>query len=216
MPKSGILFSNLNTNEMKNAIKISLLISYTFLSSCSKYYLYHTDGGKNIHNTTSEYFYEDDTLKIIYDFWDNKGKMSFSIYNKLSIPIFIDWKNSAMIINDNKYAYWVDKEIRKGHSVRYSNSGSSFGNETSIAVKDERVSSMPPHSKMKKTANDKLRKITNPKIDGFKMTFRNFIALSTNEDVKNDSYIDNEFYVIKVEKLKKLPEKNGKDFYTIH
>jgi hypothetical protein len=169
-------------------------------------------------NTPTEYVYENDTVKIIYDFWDNKGKMSFTIYNKLNIPIFIDWKNSSMIINDNKYAYWEEKEIKNGHSSHVAYHGVSSGSERSTSIKLERVSSLPPHTKIRKTATDKLRKITNPKIEGFKMTFRNFMAISTNEDVKSDIYVDNEFNVVKVEKLKGLPKgtKNQKDFYTIH
>ncbi len=165
----------------------------------------------------NQYIYEDDTLKITYDFWARKGKMSFSIYNKLSVPVFIDWKNSALIINDNKHTYWQEKEIRKGHSTYYITSIGSASTENSISVKEERISSMPPRSKIQKIATDKLRKGHHPHTNAIGMTFRNFIAVSTNEEVKSDSYIDNEFYVTKVERVKKLPPaKNGKNFYATH
>ena len=201
---------------MKSSLKISLLLSFTMLTSCSRYYVYHTSCGKNVNNTESEYVYENDTVKIAYDFWDNHGKMSFSIYNKLNIPIFVDWKNSALIINDNKYAYWEEKEIKKGHSSNVSYKGISSGSENSTTIKVERVTSMPPHSKMKKLSADKL---TNPKRDASKMTFRNFIALSTNEDVKNDAYVDNEFSVTQVETIKGIFNNkivSKKFFYTTH
>jgi hypothetical protein len=195
---------------------LGFLWSVFFCSCGARYTLYHTDCNNSINKADSMYVFENDTVRIAYDFWQNKGKMSFSIYNKLGIPIFIDWKNSALIINDNKYAYWVEKETRNGTRKGYVSNSASFSTENSVAVKDERVSSIPPHSKIRKIASDKLRRTVNPKIDDFKMTFRNFIAISTTEDVKLDNYVDNEFVVVKVEKSKKLPMRNLKEFYTIH
>jgi len=58
----------------------------------------------------NEYFiYETDTLKITYTFWASHGVMSFAVYNKLDKPIYIDWKNSSYIYNDNKLNYWIDE-----------------------------------------------------------------------------------------------------------
>lgn len=196
---------------MKNTI---FLLSIILLSSCSRYYAYHANGLGNISNTQDECVYENDTIKIVYDFWQDGGKMSFYLYNKLSIPLFIDWKNSALIINSNKFAYWQDKEIKQGSSTRVAYHGISTGSESSTTVKDERVSSIPPHSKIKKIAPDRLRSNPRPKIDGFEMNFRNFLAVSTYEDVKADAYIDNEFKVVNIEESRQMPHKNKKDFFT--
>lgn len=192
-------------------LKYFTVLCYIFLlSSCSHYYLYVTSS--TVNGSSEKYYYENDTLKITYELWANKGKMEFTIFNKLKTPIYIDWKNSALIINDNKYQYWQEKEISKGktsHSTYESKN-------TSISVKDERVSSIPPLSKIKKVSLDKLRKSSVPKLDGFSMNFRNFLAFSLSEDVKDHFYIDNPFKVEKVEKLKKMPKPNNKYFYTVH
>ncbi len=202
--------------NMKYALRFLPVLLLALLSSCSKYYVYHTgSNSRNVRAAQNEYIYEDDTVKITYDFWCKKGRMSFSIYNKLSIPIFIDWKNSALIINDNKHTYWQEREIKKGHSTYYITSIGSASTESSISVKEERISSMPPRSKIQKIGTDKLYKGKHA-MNGAGMTFRNFIAISTNEEVKSDAYIDNEFSVTQVEKLVRKPLRNNKGFYTKH
>ena len=39
--------------------------------------------------------------------------MTFTIFNKLDIPIYIDWKKSSYIDNSVKLNYWVDEEMKK-------------------------------------------------------------------------------------------------------
>jgi hypothetical protein len=188
------------------SVTITLLVC--IISGCSKTYVYHTKATSAIKGDSTEYVFENDTVKITYDFWAMKGKMSFSIYNKLNAPIYIDWKNSALISDDIKFAYWVEKETRnsKSSGAAWGGNHAAYGtsSERSIAVKEERVSSIPPHSLIRKTPVERLHDTFTPKEKGKKrdMRFRNFIAYSTNEDVKNDSYIDNGFDVVKVEKMK--------------
>ena len=191
-----------------------IMAVFAICSSCSKTYYFHTAADNVMSTDTTQYVFENDTLKITYDFWDNCGRMKFVVYNKLSIPVFIDWKNSALIINDNKFLYWSDVERKTGTSTKTSSYGIAYGSESSLSVRDERVTSIPPHTKITKTAS-KLRQNIKPKIEGYSLTFRNYLAFSTNEDVKNDRYIDNGFHVTIAEKVKRLPKKNSKDFFTI-
>lgn len=201
---------------MKNKLFLSL-IAISF-SSCTSIYYFHTAADPNIKIEQSMYVYENDTIQIVYDFWTNCGKMSFTVYNKLNIPIFIDWKNSALIVNDNKNVYYVEMETRNGNSVRVSYNGVTSGFEKSVAVKNERVTSVPPRTRIKKELAP-LRKNVSPKKEGYTLVFRNFLAFSTYEEVKSDVYIDNGFHVTNVEhlkgkQLKKLPKTNPMDFFT--
>lgn len=96
----------------------ALLIS---LSSCKTYYVYlfHTDSiiPKDENNL---YVFENDSVKLIYAFWENKGVVNFSIYNKLNVPLYVDWRKSSYIDNSVKLNYWEDEQTSVTTSV-YSN-----------------------------------------------------------------------------------------------
>jgi hypothetical protein len=101
--------------------------------------------------------YESDTVRIVYGFWTEYGVMAFSIYNKLEIPIYVDWKNSSFIYNGVKLDYWIDEQKAatasygtyqyKGPSLRpgYS-TGSSLESSKTTSVKPERITFIPPKS----------------------------------------------------------------------
>ena len=94
--------------------------------------------------------FENDTVKITYSFWDNKGVLSFTVFNKLNRPIYIDWKNSAFIYNDNKLNYWNDETKLNasvyGNYFHYGNFGFSTQDASSTSIKLERVTFIPPKS----------------------------------------------------------------------
>jgi len=94
--------------------------------------------------------------------------MSFAIYNKTNRQLYVDWKNSSLILNDQKLEYWIDMThtsttmTSKSRSVRtYSAQPDAFnwsyviGSMTSTQgtavsegsmVRDERITSIPPHA----------------------------------------------------------------------
>lgn len=109
-------------------------------------------------NDKGFYIYENDSLKITYSFWKEKGLMTFSIFNKLDEPLYIDWKKSSYIDNSVKLNYWVDEEkskalisygsyfydgplLKPGYTIS-STDGASF----SSIVKVERITFIPPKS----------------------------------------------------------------------
>ncbi|HQV38427.1 MAG: hypothetical protein IPL81_01945 [Flavobacteriales bacterium] len=151
------------------------LMVLLLLSGCSKTYMQIFDTeAKNVPNINDQWVYENDTVSIIYSFWASGGAMSFAIYNKTDRPLFIDWKNSALIINDQKLSYWIDRTVisSSGTSTSSSHAYSTTNTElpvfnwayvlqstmnTSSAtattfqshgtmVKDERITSLPPHA----------------------------------------------------------------------
>ena len=93
---------------MKNLLFIT--IASLFFISCSPYYqLYETKTTSPMKEESSSYTFENDTVKIVYSFWENHGVLSYNIYNKLSIPIYIDLKKSSFIRNGQKYDYYIDE-----------------------------------------------------------------------------------------------------------
>ena len=144
---------------------ILIICVITSLYSCQETsQLYVTKPVSNLKAEGRNYVFENDTVRIIYNFWGEKGKLSFNIYNKLDIPLFIDWKKSSFIRNGNKIDYWNDIETTQssgsysgatisGNYVylptgkRYTLS-SSAGQAyvTEIKTKPERITFIAPHS----------------------------------------------------------------------
>src|SRR3990170_4099458 len=88
-----------------------IVVLFALLTSCAKQFIQVFDiGTTNTQLKDGNYVFENDTLKITYSFWASKGIMSFSIYNKLNKPVYIDWENSSVVYNDKTLNYWVDAE----------------------------------------------------------------------------------------------------------
>jgi hypothetical protein len=87
-------------------IFIVFFIVASFFSSCIQYtQLFQTVATSKMEKEKDYYAFENDTLKIVYDFWAERGILFFSIYNKLDIPIYLDWKKCSFIKNGDKYDY---------------------------------------------------------------------------------------------------------------
>ncbi|MBP6512387.1 MAG: hypothetical protein KA347_06940 [Bacteroidia bacterium] len=132
------------------------LMSSMLLFGCKSYVQVFDTTGIGLSIEDKFYVWETDSIKITYSFWEKKGLMTFAIFNKSSIPLYIDWKKSSYIDNSVKLNYWSD-EIK-------SKSSSAFGSyyyrgplvrpgfalsETSgitsaIISKEERISFIPP------------------------------------------------------------------------
>lgn len=200
--------------------------------------------GTNSKIENNLYAYENDTLKILYSFWSEKGLMSFAVYNKLDKPLYIDWKKSSYITNTNKFNYWVDEEITRSMAVYGSyyyigpsimpgsavSASSSASAGVSSTKKIERITFVPPKSNYYRSQfyilpieyfkfdgiiesrvvprNDKPNRKTKVLYksylkDNSPLIFRNFLTFSLTEDFKNEFYIDNEFYICKIQEMDK-------------
>ena len=94
------------------------------------------------------YAYENDTVKVIYNFWGDYGKMRVTVCNKLNIPIYLDWKKCMFFKGSQGMPFFNENIITetksRGHSSYWgygfsSNSGSS----TSTTVRQDRISYIP-------------------------------------------------------------------------
>jgi hypothetical protein len=87
-----------------------LAISALCLSACQNDYMQIVETkATNAKLDNDHYVYETDALKITYQFWHDQGLMSFTIYNKLNTPLYIDWSKSSLIYNGSKLNYWVSE-----------------------------------------------------------------------------------------------------------
>ena len=139
--------------------KIFILVMGSLLIfSCSPTIQVYDTLTNNSKLTDKYWVFENDSVKVTYEFWTNRGIMSFSIFNKVDKPIYVDWKNSSFIYNSNKWNYWVDEEISalqsyyggyyyKGPLLKPGYSASAgVQNSSSKTIKPERITFIPPKS----------------------------------------------------------------------
>lgn len=141
-------------------MKKSLLITVLglILFGCKSYVQVFKTNSSIETDADGFYFYENDSLKMTYSFWKAQGLLTFSIYNKLNKPLYVDWKKSSYIDNSVKLNYWVDEEENKGLSAygSYYYDGpllkpgyaisTTGGTSISSTVKVERITFIPPSS----------------------------------------------------------------------
>jgi hypothetical protein len=106
-----------------------------------------------------KYVFDNDTVRITYQFWSNHGKFEFSVENKLEIPIYIDWKKSNLIYNGTPNVYWVEETVVKSNSVSSGvgvriTSGLAYGasatSSESVVRPKERITFLPPASSIER------------------------------------------------------------------
>jgi len=109
----------------------------------------------NIKDNQTHYVFDNDTIRIAYHFWGDRGTFWFEIQNKLNVPIYIDWKRSNLVNNNIPNAYWDDNKqvstVSRGMSYGAAVLGS-FGVAASSSVSNsvitskERISFLSPEA----------------------------------------------------------------------
>jgi hypothetical protein len=205
---------------------ILLVLIFSTILSCKNYVQVIRTAGVNTELKNNLLIYENDTLMISYSFWHEKGLMSFSIYNKLDKPIYVDWKKSSYIDNGVKLNYWRDEVITNSKFQSYIFEGDfEKGSSVSNSKKIERITFIPPKSNFYRNSfyiypkdyfnlktttefevhprNDDSTIKTNVYSVTFArentpIVFRNFITFSFNEKFETEFYIDNEFWLTEI------------------
>jgi hypothetical protein len=134
------------------------------LFSCKSYevYLYETEAISKVKSINKELIYEDDSILVKFNFWSNNGKINLKVYNKLGVPIYIDWSKSSVILNGNRNPMWEDKtsiktvssfessnySISSNPRIYFSSISNSYGTSSSLSsvTKDEKVTFLPSKS----------------------------------------------------------------------
>ncbi len=144
-------------------LHIAILLFTLHLCACTKYaqviYTAPHPSSTNLRDDGEKFVFENDTVRIVYSFWQNRGVMSFGIFNKLEIPMYIDWKKSSYIDRSMKLDYYREREVRVSASeTQYffntNNNGNlvtvpfMFSNALGVQTvsKEERVTFIPPKS----------------------------------------------------------------------
>ena len=138
----------------KHSVTVFLLVLMLFVSSCSKVLRVYQVESPKLSEKDERYVYEDDTVKVVYDFWYEDGIMLFAMENKLDKAITIDWKKSHFSLNGLVYPYWRDV-ARISTSGTANTWGSTYNrnfwgftsfSSSSVASRDSKTSLISPNS----------------------------------------------------------------------
>jgi hypothetical protein len=91
---------------MKTCKSLSFLVMLIgfLLTSCT--YQYSTVDSSLPKNDYGEILAENDTVLVKYQFFGNGGSIRMQIHNKLSVPLFVNWMQSSIVIDGRTVPYW--------------------------------------------------------------------------------------------------------------
>ncbi len=129
------------------------------LSSCTTYYfsLVDSEDKKIVKLDNGDFMQENDTLSVSYCFYGEDLPIEITIYNKLDQPLFLDWQQSALIMDETANSY-IAKEVpvsgvTSSSTYNYKDylfpdmeSGFSKGSFSGRASLPEYIAFIPPHT----------------------------------------------------------------------
>lgn len=126
---------------MKQKLPFLLMLGLAFLSSCASYQISTIIAQSENQSNQDPFTFENDTVKIVYNFKGYNAPLTISIQNKLNLPLYIDW-NKSMIVFDNNSISLSGADIQiKGKII---GSVENYGTITSYTYQDANLSASKP------------------------------------------------------------------------
>ncbi len=157
---------------MRSLLLYCSLFLLFFATSCTTYYYSTIDAVSNytdIKSGQGDFIFENDTVRVSYRFDGEEAPIRISVYNKTDVPLYVDWKRSALIVDDVATSY-ESGTIKVGGSlsadpVYIGDAGNLSGTFEGGAQLPKEVAFVPPYSKVEqspfKLANFSFDKIPN-------------------------------------------------------
>lgn len=149
---------------MRNLI-FSLWVLF-LTTSCTTYYYSTVDAVSNykdLKNEQGDFVFENDTVQVTYRFDGEEAPIRISVYNKTNTPLYVDWKRSALIVDEVATSYQSGTIRPQGNSI---SSDRKEGLLDGDLLLSKEVTFIPPYSRVEqspfKLANfnfEKIRKL---------------------------------------------------------
>lgn len=214
----------LNIERNLNLLWVSALGIF-ICARCSTYQYAVLDGDLN-KDQSFRFIHETDSIKVKYSFMGENGPIQIEIFNKQTQPIFVDWKKSSLIINENTVPYWKDESsinaTSSGYNLNWTPTYTTNISQTNgIISRAASVDFIPPQSSIthnsifikheffllpQPSSNNKLKLTTNGTTvlkhtyerENSPLKFRSYITLSSEEDFSKTTVLDNQFWVTEI------------------
>jgi hypothetical protein len=191
--------------NMKMTRNLLLVALFFLLSGCSRYQYLFVDSHL-YQDDKKEFIAENDTVMLTYSFNGDNFPITLSIHNKITIPIYIDWSRSAVVINDYQDTGLFDTDSK----TSIISPGSTVVLE-SYPMKDQLfdLDINDPNIKVSLTAGS---------MKGVRYTydetstpffFTNILALTIHDDLSSPAFYENSFWVSDI-----IKSNSGPDYIT--
>jgi hypothetical protein len=197
----------------KNLPYVFFLLAF---SSCTKYQ-YGTISSNATKGPDSVYLFENDSVQIKYSVKGEDCPLNISIFNKLSVPLYVDWRKSSVIINGKSFPVWTDQAEIQAYTTKYS--ASLYDVTNGSMTRPESISFVPPQSYIsmkpvtlrsnffkldRKTSKKTIIQSPTIAARGFEyafqkeaspLAFRSFLAIAADESFRSPLYVEHHFWV---------------------
>lgn len=177
--------------------------------------------------------YSNDTFEIVYNTYGENGQLSFIVFNKSDVPLYIDWKRSAFIRGTQKQDYWssdisVSTVTTADYNILWLSAYSQRRYYTEgVLTQQEQITFIPPRTAItmskfrrspainpkdvqEKVVRKSYKKRGTTKVhevaftkENSPVSFRNFLTLSLKHDFSEEFYVDHQFWVSQSIKMAK-------------
>lgn len=124
------------------------------LSSCSTYQYITLDSPQLPKNDKNQLTFENDTLRLTYNFTGKGGPLNVKIYNKTDQPLYVNWKKSALIRDERSTSLYNNYIMVSGAasaaSYRIGKYAASRTNIAATVALPEGMDFIPPSSAISK------------------------------------------------------------------
>lgn len=153
-----ICYQPINWTIMRK-LTLTLAILAMMMSSCSSTYFYSTLETTNydvekIDN--GDFLFENDSLWIAHCFKGEDAPIQITVFNKLDVPLYVDWNRSALILNNVAHSYVTgETQVYTSTESTTYNYGwgvsDTRGSSESTVVTPKHVDMIPPHTMVSKS-----------------------------------------------------------------
>jgi len=179
-----------------------LLFFVVALSGCAKFQYVFVDSHL-YHDDDNAFVAENDTVMIKYSFEREWLPFKLFIVNKTNIPIYIDWSNSSVIINDTEDSSLFDPEYR----INMINPRSAITLYSDPILYDFfKPDINDPHARVTLTGGDMKGVRFTYDENSSPLVFTNILALSVHNDLSSPAYYENSFWVSDIIKSNRGPD----------
>lgn len=191
--------------------------------ACTRFQYVTVNSTDTHKNANSQFVVDNDSLRFSYDFNGKNGPVNITVQNKMTRPVYVDWKNSALTINDSTISY-MPSDVQFDGTVsnyRYHYSPVTSGSIIGDAKLPRDVDYIPPGSYISKTTVNLLtnffnsipdsvfRQVAVETVDGSNLSVKQAAFDATNSPLRFNSYLN-----YKVGDLSAQPTSLRQSFYV--
>lgn len=139
--------------------KLTLIVLIAVAMSSCKSYMISTvsNNSASKEESSGAFFIENDSVKIKYAFTGENSPLTVEVFNKLNEPVYVNWEQSAVVLDNKAYSFVDDKLNFNGktntstptyQSLGSINSDGSFSGSVNLS---KNAMFLPPKSQVTRT-----------------------------------------------------------------